>query len=216
MALKHLALLSLIIPLCASCEEMLITFSSRAYAGGFDQVWQSVRPVMDQTGNLMDARQVVVELLDSDSGKKTGLTLRLIPPQKNKEIVSFQDGSQNQERLFKRNRFSWFDPKVEAQRETFSLHPDSGAWELELSGLNREDSLQIDWVFVRHKDGERLLTLTGPEGKVILKKANTGEDGRGIYHTSGPHRGTEKIRFRLEPAGKGWPCLPNSIRIVRR
>ncbi len=203
-------------PIFLPGEEMLIAFSSKAFAGGFDQVWQSVTPVKELGSDKLDARKVTLPLHDAESGKRTGLSLTLTPPQMHGRMVTHQNSEANPTDIFTHNPFSWFDPKLPALRETFSFDPKSKPWILELKGLKEDDVVHIDWVFMRHKEGERRITLVGPDGIPLLDQAHVGSDQKGVYFRSGPFRGASSLRFTIRSAGELWPCLPNAIRVVRK
>jgi len=198
-----------------SADEMLIVFSSQAYAGGFEQVWQSVMPVKKIGTDKLDARQVELALVDADNGQKTGLTLKIMPPRNPPSVVTLQDAEVNTVALFQANPFKWFNPEIAPLRESFSMDPDGGSWLVEITGLNAEETVSIEWVFMRHKEGKRLLTMTGPNGTKLLDRTNVGSDAKGVYLRSGPFSGKIPLRFTLTSTGELWPCLPNALRIVR-
>ncbi len=210
------SLLALLCGLWLPAEEMLLAFSSHAYSGNAETVWQSLMPVQSMGKQMMDAVPLEIPLLDSDSGQPTGLRLKVTPPEEKQEIVSYQSHTENAERLFRKNPFNWFDPSLAPLRQSFSLNPESGAWTFEILGAGEGESLSVEWVFVRFKDGPRLITLTGPDGQDILNKADVGQSGSGQYVQSGPFPGGQPLRFTLQPSGKGWACLPNAIRLLRK
>lgn len=194
--------------------EMLVTLCENAYSGNFDRVWVSVNVSKPSVLEQRDARSSGrVMLRNSDTGEETGLWLEIRAPEPGKEMVSLRTDEQVQETLFANIKAPWFEASVLPLRETFSIKQDSGTWHIVIGGAGIGEEISVEWIFARDGENKREVTLTGPDGKIILKESI---DNRGGHHVKGrPWRGGEDIHFRITPTGRSWTCLPNAIRIVR-